>query len=565
MIILGVNSYFEHPSVALVRDGELLFAAEDERFTGIKHGRRYSPYHSYLPIDAAYRALDHTGISFHDIDEIAYSYHRWRHLRSLWGCLTGRRLSTLREELAAFAGLACLPAALRSGYDVPQRYRHLMRPEDIRGVPFREWPHHLTHAASAFFCSGWDEALTIVCDGAGENACTSVFVGRGRRLRTVAEQVVPDSLGLFYSLVTRHLGFEPFADEFKVMGLAAYGEPRFADEFARVLPLLPDGRYRLDLRRLRALDRRVAPARSPGAPLERVHRDIARSAQQRLEEALEHIVTHYARTTGLRRLCLAGGTFLNCVANGRIAALGLFDDVFVQPAASDAGTAVGAASLSAIRRGAPAQLSYDSFCLGTAHPDRAVEAAFTQAGLEAQWLTEAEVTERLADRLARGRIAAVFRGRMEFGPRALGNRSLLAAASDPGMRDRLNRVKGREDFRPVAPIVPWEAFDDYFSGHPDPYMLFTGSAKDKAKERTPAAVHVDGTARVQAVRAEREPFLHRLLCRFADRSGDPVLINTSFNVRGKPIVESPQEALACFLGSEVDCLSMGGWFYEKGA
>ncbi|WP_404955617.1 carbamoyltransferase [Streptomyces sp. 147326] len=563
MIVLGVNSYFEHPSAALLQDGRLLFAAEDERFTGIKHGRRYSPYRSYFPIDAVYRALDHADLRLSDVDEIAYSYHRWSHLRSLRGCLTGRRLSSLREELNAFANLANLAESLRSGYDVPQRYRHRIRPQDARRVPFREWPHHLSHAASAFFCSGWDEALTVVCDGAGENACTSVFAGRGRRLVPVAQETVPDSLGIFYSLVTQHLGFEPFSDEFKVMGLAAYGEPRFSTEFRRIVVLLPGGRYRVDVRRLRALGRLVTAARVPGAPLEQVHKDLAASAQRRLEEALEHVIAHYAKTTGLRKLCLAGGTFLNCVANGRIARLGLFDDIFVQPAASDAGTAVGAAALSTIRRGGSTQVSVPSYFLGTEYDDDAVEAAFAMAGVKPERLPEHEMAGRLGDRLARGRIAAVFRGRMEFGPRALGNRSLLADAAVPDMRDRLNRIKGREDFRPVAPIVPENAFDEFFDGHRNPYMLFTSTVRPAARERIPAAVHADGTARVQVVSAQSSPFLDVLLREFGARTGSPVLINTSFNVRGKPIVESPQEALACFFTSGIDCIAIGGFFHEK--
>ncbi|EFL19354.1 carbamoyltransferase C-terminal domain-containing protein [Streptomyces sp. C] len=563
MIVLGVNSYFEHPSAALLQDGRLLFAVEDERFTGVKHGRRYSPYRSYFPIDAVHRALDHADLRLSDVDEIAYSYHRWSHLRSLWGCLTGRRLSSLREELNAFANLANLAESLRSGYDVPQRYRQRIGPQDARRVPFREWPHHLSHAASAFFCSGWDEALTVVCDGAGENACTSVFAGRGRRLVPLGQENVPDSLGIFYSLVTRHLGFEPFSDEFKVMGLAAYGEPRFAPEFRRIVVLLPHGRYRVDVGLLRALGRLVTAARTPGTPLEQVHKDLAASAQQRLEEALEHVITHYARATGLRRLCLAGGTFLNCVANGRIARLGLFDDIFVQPAASDAGTAVGAAALSTIRRGGRAQVSVPSYFLGTEYGDDAAEAAFAAAGVKPERLPEREMARRLAERLAGGRVAAVFRGRMEFGPRALGNRSLLADASAPAMRDRLNEIKGREDFRPVAPIVTEDAFGEFFDGHRDPYMLFTSTVLPEARERIPAAVHADGTARVQTVSARTSPFLDVLLREFGSRTGSPVLVNTSFNVRGKPIVESPQEALACYFTSGIDCIAIGGFFHEK--
>lgn len=563
MIILGINSYFEHPSVAILRDGELLFAAEDERFTGIKHGRRYTPYSGYLPVDAIYRGLRATGLTIADIDEIGYSYHRWDHLKSLWGCISGRRFSSLGEELKAFETLAFLPRALRSGYEVPHRYRDLIDPAALSRIPFREWNHHLSHAASAFHCSGWDEALTIVSDGAGENACTSVYVGRGRELELVAEQVLPNSLGHFYSAVTQHLGFEPFADEFKVMGLAAYGEPRFAETFRRILRLEDGGLYSVDMAALRDLDSVLPPARVHGAPIEQLHMDIARSAQQRLEDALIHVVSHFARTTGQRRLCLAGGTFLNCVANGKIARLGLFDDIFVQPAASDAGTAVGAAALSALRRGGPAQLRVDSYGLGTAYSDDQIATTLQQAAIESVHLDDADMTERLVGRLVDDRIVAVFRGRMEFGPRALGMRSLLASPLHQDMTKRLNTVKGREGFRPVAPLVTAEAFDTYFDGQSDPYMLFTSIVREEYRDLIPSAVHADGTARVQTVHREADPFLHGVLSAFGESTGHPVLINTSFNVRGKPIVESPADALGCFYTSDVDSLALGGHLVTK--
>jgi carbamoyltransferase len=566
MLILGINSYFEHPSVALVEDGRVLFAAEDERFTGIKHGRRYTPFSGYLPVAALYRALEHTGRHLGEVDEIGYSYHRWHHLRNLTGCLTGRRLSSLRDELSAFASLANLPHALRAGYDIPHRLRDRIPPEAFARIPFREWRHHLAHAASAFFCSGWDEALVVVADGAGEAECTSVYAGRGGTLRRLGGEQLPDSLGHFYSEVTAHLGFEPFADEFKVMGLAAYGEPVYQAEMAALVRLSPGGRYSVDPRGLRNLSRLLPGARQPGDPIGQAQMDVARSAQVRLEEALVHVVTHYAAVTGSRRLCLAGGTFLNCVANGRIAATGLFDEIFVQPASHDAGTALGAAALSGIRRGGPAQLDCPAYFLGTEYSPEAIGRVLADSGIEAPpGRDESERIDHLASRLAQDDICAVFRGRMEFGPRALGMRSLLASPLAAEMTARLNRVKGREQFRPVAPIVTTEAFADYFDGHCDPYMLFTTQVRPQARKLIPGAVHVDGTARVQAVSRDRDPFLHGLLNRFAELTGHPVLINTSFNVRGKPIIESPQDALACFHTSDIQCLMLGDRVLDKAA
>ncbi|PZT72150.1 MULTISPECIES: carbamoyltransferase family protein [unclassified Streptomyces] len=563
MLIMGINSYFEHPSVALIEDGEVLFAAEDERFTGIKHGRRYTPFSSYLPVNAMHKGLAYIGRTAADLDEIAYSYHRWDHLKSLAGCLTGSRLSSLRDELSAFATLANLPHALRSGYEIPHRLRDRLRPEDLRGVPVREWRHHLSHAASAYYCSGWDNALVVVADGAGEKACTTVYEGRGKELRKITEEVLPNSLGHFYSFVTEHLGFEPFGDEFKVMGLAAYGEPRYKDVFDSIVRLGPQGRYTVDLRALRSLTAALGERRLPHQKIEQIHMDIARSAQARLEETLVHLVSHHARATGLRRLCLAGGTFLNCVANGRLAGLGLFDEIFVQPAASDAGTALGAAALSAIRRGGDAQLRYASFALGTSHDERSIAEAIDQSGAESEVLVEKDMVERLARRLADGDICAVFRGRMEFGPRALGMRSLLASPLDPTMRKRLNVVKGREQFRPVAPLVADEAFDRYFDGHRDPYMLFTTKVRPEARDLIPSAVHADDTARVQSVPRDHDPFLHAVLTEFGRITGHPVLINTSFNVRGRPIIESPQEALGCFFSSGIEAMVMENRFIER--
>ncbi len=561
MNVLGINSYFEHPAVALVVDGELVFAAEDERFTRVKHGRRYSPYGIYIPVEAIHAALSWAGMTSADIDEVAYSYDRWKHLRSLWGCLSGRRLSSLRDELSAFLALSNLRPAL--GYAVPERLRDVVDPEQLGRAALKPWPHHLAHASSAFHCSGFEEALVVVADGAGESACTSAFHGRDRGLRRLGGELIPNSLGLFYSFVTRHLGFEPFADEYKVMGLAAHGEPRFSAQLSEVLSLRPGGSYTVDARRLRDLSPLLGPARHPQEEIGQLQMDIARSAQLALEQALLHVVGHYGRQTGSSRLCLAGGTFLNCVANGVLARQGQFDEVYVQPAAHDAGTALGAAALSAIRAGDAGGIRCDSMALGTEYGDGEIAAALADAGLGAERLDEEELAGRLAEALSRNRVCALFQGRMEFGPRALGMRSVLANPADPEMQRRLNRVKGREQFRPVAPAITHEAFDDYFEGETNSYMTFAVRARERARRQAPAAVHVDGSARPQVVERKRSPFLHGLLERFGERSGFPVLVNTSFNGREEPIVESPRGALACFGVTGIDCLAIGSYFISK--
>ncbi|MFD8602094.1 carbamoyltransferase [Streptomyces globisporus] len=547
-MIIGMNSYFEHPSIAVLDRDEILFAVEDERFTGIKHGRAYSPYQTYLPVASLYHGLAAVDATVDDIDEIGYSYHRWTHLRSLAGCFTGKRVSGFREELTAFLSLVNLRQAMRSGYDIPRRYRDRIFPEKLARVPFREYHHHLAHAASAFHCSDFEEALVVVADGAGERSATSVYRGRGGQLERIGGVDLPNSLGIFYSMITAHLGFEPFSDEFKVMGLAAYGEPAHRQACSRILRLGPDGSYVLDLAALRSLDTLLGPARRPGEPLAQRHKDIARSVQDRLTEALHHVLGHWLGRTGLRNVCLAGGTFLNCVANGSLARDPRIEGIFVQPAAHDAGTAIGAAALSAVRRGGGPKVVFRSAALGTSHTAAACEKACAAAEVPHVRPAPEDMIDAVARRLADGEVVGVFRGRMEFGPRALGMRSLLASPADPAMRDRLNRIKGREDFRPVAPIVLREHFDTYFDGQPNRYMLFTTRALERTVREAPSAVHVDGTARVQCVQEDEDPWLHALITRFAELTGLPMVINTSLNVRGKPIVESPAEALAC-LGS----------------
>jgi carbamoyltransferase len=555
--VLGINNYFEHPAVALVKDDEILFAAEDERFTGIKHGKKYTPFRTYLPVDAMYHALASTGTGLDEVDEIAYSYHRWTHLTSLWGCFTGHRMDSLRDELSAFGSLVNLRAAMRSGYEIPQRYRDVLSPSRLARIPYREWQHHLSHAASAFFCSGFSEALVVVADGAGERATTSVYLGRGSTLTRIGGVDLPHSLGIFYSRVTAHLGFEPFSDEFKVMGLAALGEPTYREQFRRLVELRPDGRFRIDQAALSSLDRLLGPARQAREEITDQHASIARSAQERLEEALEHLVSAGLGATGVHRLCLAGGIFLNCVANGRIARLAQVREVFVQPAAHDAGTALGAAILSSVKRSGESRVAFRTAMLGTEHEDAAIVAACRAAGVDCPRPGAAELVEEVAERLAAGQVGGVFRGRMEFGPRALGHRSVLADPRDPGMRDRLNRIKGRESFRPVAPIVAVEAFDTYFDGEKNPYMLFTTRVRSEARDIIPSAVHADGTARVQTMSHQDDPWLAQVLRAFDARTGVPVLINTSLNVRGKPIVESPADALACLFTTEMDFLVLG--------
>jgi len=563
MNIIGINSFFEHPSVALISNSNLVFAIEEERLTGIKHGKRYTPYKSYVPFDSIFTALRYQGLTIADIDEIAYSYNSITHLLSLFGCLTGQRISSLQEELAAFNSCRNIKSALQSDFEIPLKYQHILSPQKLKNVSYREWDHHLCHAASTFFSSGFDNALVVVADGSGEHDSTSVFVGKGKVLKRIANFPIPHSLGLFYSFITKHLGFEPFSDEFKVMALASYGQPRFKE--AMNIILHPDNQrgYRVDVKALTNLVPLLGTARMPGTSLTDIHYDIASSAQKHLEMILESVIQHYASITKSRKLCLAGGTFLNCVANGVIASRGWFDDIFVHPASHDAGTAIGAATLSSIARGGDYRIKYDSMALGTSYTDEQVESILRHAKISYRRLDTLDLVQYLANVLAEGKICGLFRDRMEFGPRALGKRSLLASPTDKNMLKRINDLKGREQFRPLAPIVTEEAFPVFFDGWQNRYMLFTVQVRNEAKERIPAVTHVDGSSRVQVVKASDDKFLHDLLNCFAARTNIPVLINTSLNVRGKPIVEDPTEAISLFYTSGLDVMVIGNYLIER--
>tara|TARA_Y100000310_G_scaffold2925_1_gene3901 strand:+ start:6129 stop:7826 length:1698 start_codon:yes stop_codon:yes gene_type:complete len=564
MITLGINSFFEHPSIALLCDGKIIFAAEDERFTGIKHGRAYSPYSSYIPFDALYHGLRYCGLTSKDISEVAFSYSKWEHLRSLSGCFTGKRISSFSEEIAAFFSLCNIPKLLSSGYQLREFYRSVINPDDFKKIPFREWPHHLSHAASAFYPTSFEDALVIVADGAGENACTSVYYSRDNQLSLQRIHDLPNSLGHFYSYVTKYLGFQPFSDEFKVMGLAAYGQQNYTEQLRKALKLEAGGSYSVDLLAAQNLRKLLPEGRRPHEAITQIHKDIAKSVQVVLEEILVHIVSYHMHRSGSRNLCLAGGVFLNCVANGKLASLDSVENVYVHPASSDAGTAVGAAILSYNDKKGPQKINIESMALGTEYSDELIEKHIQRKGItKFNKLDDSELVQQVARLITENKIVATFRGRMEFGPRALGMRSLLANPADNSTKDKLNELKGRENFRPVAPIILDSAFDRYFEGYQDPHMLFTCQTKEAARTQLPSAVHADNSARVQTVGQHDNPFLYDLLSTLESSGAPPCVINTSFNIQGKPIIESPVHALDCFMSTSVDALVIGSFLIEK--
>ncbi|MGI5272059.1 carbamoyltransferase family protein [Nonomuraea sp. CA-218870] len=538
MRFLGINAIFHDPAAALIVDGKVVAAAEEERFSRRKHGKRPLPFSAWeLPEQAAAWCLREAGIGPEDIDAVAYSYDPalveqrpdgdWEDLRTRYAVRAPLFLST------------ALP-----GLD----------PAKVRYVP-----HHIAHAASAGLASPWRDCAVLVCDGRGEDV--SHLAGRytGGELEVLAAQRLPHSLGLMYEDVTEHLGFLRSSDEYKVMALASYGRPRFLEELRDLVYATDDGGFHVTPIEWSG----YAKALRKGEPWTDDHADLAASVQARLEEVLLDLARWLHERTGERRLALAGGVALNCVANTRLLAEGPFDEVWVQPAAGDSGTALGGALHLAQAYGEPAAP------MGTA----ALGRGFTDEELGA-WLDVARVpytrptdlAGAVAAELAADRIVAWFQGRSEYGPRALGHRSLLAHPGHAANTERLNDVKGREQFRPIAPMVLEDRAADVFARGPvpSPYMLFVHDVRPGWRERLPAVVHVDGTARIQTVSPAAEPLMARVLAEFEARTGLPVLVNTSLNTAGRPMVDDPRDALECFGSAPVEVLALGPYLIRRG-
>ncbi len=545
MRVLGVNAVFHDPAAALVVDGVVVAAAEEERFSRRKHGKQAVPFSTWeVPEQAAAWCLRHAGMEPSDLDAVAYSYE------PALAPPAGQSVDELTAD--GWEGLRTLyarqaPLFLRTA--LPG-----LDPERVRFVP-----HHLAHAASAHLAAPYPTSSVLVLDGRGERA--SHLAGRcvDGDLEVLASQQLPHSLGLMYEEVTEHLGFRRSSDEYKVMALAAYGEPRFLPQFREAVRATDDGGFSVA-----PIDWSAFVSRQTrGADWGPNHADLACSVQARLEEVLLDLAHWLHGQTGHANLTMAGGVALNCVANSRLAEQGPFERIWVQPAAGDAGTALGAALYTAHDLG-DAVVPMDTAALGR---------GWTDAELAA-WLTAADVTherphdlaETVAEVLAHNGVVAWFQGRSEYGPRALGHRSLLAHPGYPENLHRLNDVKGREQFRPVAPMALAERAADVFDGPmPSPYMLFTHRVRPAWRERIPAVVHVDGTSRVQTVHRSEEPLVARMLDAFARRTGLPVVVNTSLNTAGRPMVDDPRDALECFGSAPVDVLALGPFLVRRSA
>jgi carbamoyltransferase len=591
MRILGISAFYHDSAAALVEDGRLIAAAQEERFTRKKHDAAF-PYH------AIGYCLDAAGAKLSEIDHIAFydkPFLKFERLLETYIALAPKGFRSFQMAIPLWLKEKLFQKSLLS-----KKLKEL--DEDVTSDRLLFTEHHLSHAASAFYPSPFEKAVVLTMDGVGEWATTSAAMGEGNRLEIFQEIHFPHSLGLLYSALTYYTGFKVNSGEYKVMGLAPYGEPKYAKLILdHLIDLKPDGSFRLDMSYfdyctgLTMTNERFAklfgaPVRAPDQLLTAFHMDVAASIQAVLDEAVLRLTRSLASRTGARNLCLAGGVALNCVANGKVLRDGKFDHIWIQPAAGDAGGAVGAAlaAFHQFKGGARSVAASDGMSgafLGPEFSQGEIGRRLAEAGALFSVLNEDEMIEATAKALADQFAVGWFQGRMEFGPRSLGARSILGDPRSPAMQKNLNlKVKYRESFRPFAPAVLREDVAQWFELDSDsPYMLIvadvradkrrTMSAEERAlfgidklnvaRSEIPAVTHVDYSARIQTVSAETNPRFHRLLKAFRAQTGCPVLVNTSFNVRGEPIVCTPEDAFRCFMGNELDLLVIGNCVLRK--
>jgi len=584
--ILGLSAYYHDSAACLVRDGEIIAAAQEERFTRKKHDERY-------PRNAIAYCLREGGIATAELDYVAF-YEK----------------PFVKFDRILHSYLACAPAGIRSflkAIPVWMKEKIWMKTEFQKELNFTGpiiFPeHHESHAASAFYPSPFQEAAFLTVDGVGEWTTTSWGVGRDQHVQIHGELHFPHSLGLLYSAFTYFTGFKVNSGEYKLMGLAPYGEPKYVDVILRELvDLKEDGSFRLNMQyfnygvgltmtnaKFHALFGR--PPRPPESKLTQQDMDLARSIQDVTEEVMYRMARHVRKQTGMRNLCLAGGVALNCVANGKILREGLFDRIWIQPAAGDAGGALGAALftwheyLGKPRQADGVRDSQRGSYLGPAFSRDSVRSFLQSQNAPFVELNDEEIPARIADLIASDKVIGWFQGRMEFGPRALGGRSIIGDARSPKMQETMNlKIKFRESFRPFAPSVLRERVSDWFElNEESPYMLLVAPVAKKhcrelnpeekkkfgleklltLRSTIPSVTHVDYSARVQTVTEDHSPLYYRTIKRFEEKYGCPVIINTSFNVRGEPIVGSPEDAYRCFMRTNMDYLLVGNFLLEK--
>ena len=561
MNVLGISCYYHDAAATLVCNGKILAAAEEERFTRRKHDNRF-------PESAIKYCLEEAGIVSSEIDYICFYEKPLLKLERLLKIASdrpGRSENMVSEQLSHMVHERLFLKQVLSekiGY--------------AGEVLFIE--HHMAHAASSYYISGYDKSAVMTIDGVGEWATTVQYIGEGNSLKKLKEIRYPHSLGLLYSTITAFLGFKVNNDEYKVMGLASYGEPNQIDKVNKLIKVYDDGSFELNLDYFSFMydpDRMYSDSfielfgtpRKSDDEISGYHMDIASSLQKVLEETVIKMGNHfYEESGGIENICLAGGVALNSVANWRFIEETPFKNICIQPAAGDGGGSMGAA-LYAYYTKSNSDLSSEphTTLLGPSFSNDEINKLLDERDAIYTKLNDDEICEKAAEYLYKNQIIGWFQGRMEFGPRALGNRSILANATNPEMKDILNaRVKFREDFRPFAPAVLEERANDYFDiDFKSPYMLFVPQVKEGMGEKIPSVTHTDNSARIQTVNRAENPRYYRLIEEFEKRSGVPVIINTSFNVRGEPIVCKPEDAYNCFLKTDIDFLFMGNFLIEK--
>jgi carbamoyltransferase len=593
MRILGISAFYHDSAAALIEDGRIVAAAQEERFTRKKHDASF-------PRNAIGYCLEAAGTKLSEIDHVTFydkPFLKFERLLETYIALAPRGFRSFQMAIPLWLKEKLFQKSL-----LGKKLKEF--DEDVTGDKLLFTEHHLSHAASAFFPSPFEKAVVLTMDGVGEWATTSAAIGEGNRLEIFQEIHFPHSLGLLYSALTYYTGFKVNSGEYKVMGLAPYGEPKYAKLILdNLVDLKADGSFRLDMSYFdyctgltmtneRFAELFGAPVRTPDKLLTPFHMDVAASIQAVLDEAVLRLTRSLAAKTGLRNLCLAGGVALNCVANGKVLRDGRFDSIWIQPAAGDAGGAVGAAlatyhQFKGQPRAVAATDGMSGAFLGPEFSQSEIERRLTAAGARFSVANEADVVGSTAKALADQLAVGWFQGRMEFGPRSLGARSILGDPRSPTMQKNLNlKVKYRESFRPFAPAVLREDVAGWFELDCDsPYMLIVADLKEQkrrgmtaaeqalfgidklniSRSEIPAVTHVDYSARIQTVSAETNPLFHRLIKQFKEITGCPVLVNTSFNVRGEPIVCTPEDAFRCFMGNELDLLVVGNCVLEKKA
>ena len=572
-IILGINAYHGDSSACLIRDGELVAAVEEERFRRVKHWAGF-------PSESIRYCLREASVGPEQIHDVAFSRNPLAHFHNkvLFAVKRRPNLGLIRSRLANMGRLASSKASLASALGT--------EPSGLK-AKIHKVEHHRAHSASAFFVSPFDRAAVVSIDAFGDFRSTMVSMGEGSRMDEISTVEFPHSLGILYTAVTQYLGFPRYGDEYKVMGLAAFGQPTFLDEFRTMVRTRPKGTFKLDLKYFRHAShgvamtwddcepevgraysdymvRRLGPARQPAEELTDRHQNIAASLQAALEEVYFHVLNYAHEVTGQKRLALAGGVAFNSVANGQIFDRTPFEDVYIQAAAGDAGTGLGAAyHVHHHKSGHPRRFVMDNAFWGPGFEDAEFTRVLEAHGLEYARLPDDQLYERTAEAVAAGKIVGWFQGRVEWGPRALGNRSIIADPRRADMKDILNaRIKRREPFRPFAPSILLEAVDSYFErSYPDPFMIKVYPIKPEKRDVIPAVTHVDGTGRLQTVSKQENPRYWSLIKEFERQTGVPVLLNTSFN-ENEPIVCTPEQAIECYQRTKMDVLVLGNYVVE---